>query len=242
MPLFFWLRLILFCLFGLLFVVLPLLILVIAMLEKRGSTQYLPLPPDKLKPWTSSNKAVLAAAKPPVFEPLGIYSANGRGQVAFFISEDYSTILSVGQASIVSDYDFTTSMADGRVVMTSRTGGLKDLSGLELREAMPSKNPEVIYRHHMDRVAALEEPPGIFDPDRFLDQIREHENNKMNRVIELGMGRAAGDGKWVCTFKGAVLSAFSVHMHSKDLQKAAKEAQRKDKAYQAWAKSQKQHS
>jgi hypothetical protein len=242
MPIYFWIRIILISLLALAFVGFPLLLLIIAMLEKRGSPQFAPLPPDKLKPWSTTNQPVIAAAKPPIFEPLGIYSVNGRAQFAFFISEDYSTILSVGQSGIVSEYDFSTPTSDGRMLMTSRTGGLKDLSGLELREAMPSKNPEVIYRHHMDRIAALAEPPGIFDPDRFLDQIREHEANKMRRIIELGLGRAVGEGKWVCTFKGALILAFSIHMHSTEIQKAAKEAQRKDKHYKQWAKSQQQQS
>ncbi len=232
----FWIRIVVFVFMALFFVGLPLLLLVTSLLEKRGTNRLAPLPPERLKPWTAKLQKVLALAVPPSFEPLGVYSQDGRGQMAMFLSEDFSTILAVGQY-VVGNYSFYTPIGDTMIV-TSHTGSGVDLSNLELREMLPAENPEVVYRHHMDRVAASGEVPGIFHPDNFLEDIRQHELRRMHRAIELGLARPIGDDKWVSTFKGALKNAFSMHLNSKEIRKAGEDAKRKDKAYQAWAASQ----
>src|SRR5947207_2097647 len=176
----------------------PLVMLIAGMLDTDRAQLLRPMEAHELKPWSKMLAGVQESAEALGFVYLGTYTEGGRGQVGLMISGDGGALLALLQWGI-SNYALETLLSDQRMVVTRHTGGLEDLSGLEVRRMLASDRFEVVYQYHLAQVAAAGVPHTYFDPDHAAEQIVAHEARRMRRMIDMGYARPRSENTFSFT-------------------------------------------
>ena len=204
----FWIGLTVFVIFG---VVFPSLVFLAAALEKQHVTTLRPLaeaqragrgqePPESLSTNFSQDDW-----------PLGVHGYCDAGKKAtpmfLLLSGDGLVLVRVWlkKNDAVKRYELMSRLHSGPWLVTSDMLPFRDMAGLRWEEVLPDAPLSMALYHHRRRIGQAGQPSVSFDPETVLDELAEHERQRVARLVERGLARYVGPerDKWVYTIRGS---------------------------------------
>src|SRR5687768_10290901 len=202
----FWIGITIFVLFG---VLLPLLVLVVAALEKQHVTTLRPLTEQEQGRHTIPPGILGMIAQDD--RPLGVQGFCDTGKKVtptfLLLSGDGLVLVRVWlwNRKEHNRFELMSRLHSGPWLVTSDKLPFRDLSGLRWEEVLPDAPLGMALYHHRRRIGRAGQPCVPFDPETVLDGLAEHERRRVARLVERGLVRYVGPerDKWVYTIRGS---------------------------------------
>jgi hypothetical protein len=192
-------------------VIVPALLLIVAMAEKNRVPSLSAAPPEKLATLSAAHQSVFAdATTRQAFEALGIYQDSDvgikQGLVSFLLSPDHVVLLWLQHSKLAPRLKLISQFAGDRWLITTDVYGARDLSGLNEEMMVPQAKLDELLERHRATLAARNETPIPFAPASAVEQVVQHERNRLARMVENGSAKyvSADQGVWKHTACGAM--------------------------------------
>ena len=195
--------------FGFLFIGMPVIIGIIAMVEKINYNKLIPLTPEQERKFVNSSKKLISDAVSTDFSLCGYYTDGDKGILEGFISisisNDLRTILWIQNGS-GTKYKFISELDNGQWVITSDVISIIDLSNTDLEIMLPNTTLPMVYQYHLERLMDFGSKVNLFNASKFVDVYDEHRMVKLEKSISLGYTKYVNleKNKASYTFKGAI--------------------------------------
>lgn len=199
-------------------ILVALMIMLIARLEKRWISDFKPCDKKDLPKPSAYTKAMNDMAIRQGFKCRGWFrqyrSKLCRGIATMWISEDALTLLVVGGGRIAGIKFKATFLyskpSDAPVLITSDEPGERDLSGMTDKQFLLNADLTELYDLHKQRMGGWE---GLLEPFDGSSPLREYESiyrRSVQAFVDYGLAKYLdfAQNEWRYTLKGAVLSYF----------------------------------
>jgi hypothetical protein len=207
----------------LLFVIFPILIFIVALIETQRIPTYDIEPPERIR----FNPA-LDATLNHGFTLIGHFTDGdkgiSRGVMSFALSPDSLVLVRVVHNRMIRRTEIISRFPDKRWVITLNSISLSDVSGLEIPDSLTDAPFETLLQHHQLRLASLNQTSMPFLPQTVIADARQHARDRVEVMAKSGLARytTPDRSKWKHTMKGAtrLLTRFygelpRFHSHAK---------------------------
>src|SRR5438876_3819050 len=186
------------------FVGIPLLMFLAALLETARIPSYDPVPAEEIP----ANPALDAALKEGFL--LLSHCTDGdkgikKGLLSFALSPDGLVLARLLHTRLVRRIELMTRYPDKRWLITMDKR-LPEFSGLDRLDVLIDPPFQTLLQHHQSRVAAMNQPPLPFVPQTAIADARQHLRDRVDAMAKLGIARFTSPDRstWKHTLKGAM--------------------------------------
>ena len=214
--------------FGLFFVVFPVLMFIVALLETMSVNRLVPLhPQDRIPP-----SPPLESAFKRGFTLIGQFSDEEKGfkrsLISVALSPDSLTLLLVIHRRVGGTYRFITRYSGERWMITSPLAGTSDLSTLEFHEALQGVTDfDVLLGHHQARIGLNQDVPIAFVAGTLPADIHQHDKARVEAMVNMGFARYVNPNRsrWKRTLRASAKITANFYRTLSNLRGEANKAQ-----------------
>jgi hypothetical protein len=194
---------------GFLFILFPIIVGIIAMIEKVDYHTLTPLTIEQERKLIDKKKNLISDAISTEFLLCGYYTDGDKGilesYISILISNDYRTILWI-QYGGGTKYKFISELDNGQWVITSEITGLMDLSGTDFELMLPKTTLQMVYQYHLERLMTFGQKINLLNGNKFIDIYDDHRRLKAEKCISMGYMKYVNNEKnqTVYTLNGAI--------------------------------------